>query len=123
MTVRAIEPDPRLFARAVQFATSDEPIEDLSSVGDCLALYVDGVHAASWLQQTDRDGVLRILAYEGRGPIDLTAFLNGAIEAQCPRAGQFQTRRRGLVKKAQALGWRIVGEAPLAGVIMRKDFQ
>ena len=123
MTVRAMAPNPRHFARAARFATSEETLSDLFEAGDCIGLYLDGVHAATWVQQLDPQGVLRILAFEGHAPIDLTVWLNRAIEAQCPRAGQFQTRRQGLVVKAQALGWRIVGPAPRAGVIMRKDFQ
>jgi hypothetical protein len=99
-----------------------ESLDALLAVGDCFVIEQDGAPVAAWAQQIDGGGVLRVLVYGGRADIDLTDLLARAIEAQNVPAAQFQTRRPGLIKKAEKHGYRVIGRAPV-GVIMRKDFQ
>jgi hypothetical protein len=126
MTVRAVgaEEAHAHCRRAQRFDTTAgaESLDYLLTVGDCFVIEQGGQPVAAWSQQIDRDGVLRVLVYGGRADIDLTELLARCLEAQGTRAAQFQTRRRGLMKKAATLGYRVVGRAP-HGVIMRKDFQ
>lgn len=62
-----------------------------------------------------------VLAAAGAAEFDLTAFALAVIEAQA--AGfdtvAFQTKRRGLMKKAQARGYAKAGRVH-DGIIMRK---
>ncbi|KVL36393.1 hypothetical protein WS97_12135 [Burkholderia territorii] len=126
MTVRAAHPDEARVhcARAVRFDTTNgaESLDHLLAVGRCYVVEENGRTVAAWSQQIDRDGVLRVLVYGGRADVDLTVLLARCLESQGAPAAQFQTRRPGLIKKAEALGYRVVGRAP-HGVIMRKDFQ
>ncbi|KVD19190.1 hypothetical protein WI80_33385 [Burkholderia ubonensis] len=126
MTVRPAHADEARAhcARAVRFDTTNggESLDHLLTVGRCYVVEEDGRPVAAWSQQIDAAGVLRVLVYGGRGATDLTVLLARCLESQGAPAAQFQTRRPGLIKKAEALGYRVVGRAP-CGVIMRKDFQ
>lgn len=113
-----------LCARAVRFDTTGgaESLDLLLTVGDCFVIEQGGAVVAAWAQQIDAAGVLRVLVYGGAADVDLTDVLARCIEAQRVPAAQFQTCRRGLMRKARAHGYRVIGRAA-RGVIMRKDFQ
>jgi hypothetical protein len=67
-----------------------------------------------------QDGKCWISAAGGRGAVDLTQTMLPAIELQVSGAADslaFLTGRRGLVKKAQALGYEI------RGWVLQKDLQ
>jgi hypothetical protein len=76
---------------------------------------------AGWSQQWQGSN-LHVLLYGGRADIDLSLVLNACLEAQRPASASFQTRRRGLMKKAHALGYCITRHLD-CGVVMKKDFQ
>lgn len=105
---------------ASQYATTDEDLDWLLCAGECWLVEEGGEAVAGWAQQWQGER-LHILVYGGRAGIDLVRVLAACIEAQAPRVASFQTRRRGLMKKAEALGYSVAGRLA-NGVIMRKDF-
>lgn len=123
MIARPVHPEAvrELVAPAMQYATSDESLDVLLHSGQCWVIEEDGAPVAGWAQQQQGD-CLHVLVYGGRAGVDLVRVLGACLEVQAPKAATFHTRRRGLMKKAQALGYRVVGQAP-NGVIMRKDFK
>lgn len=68
-----------------------------------------------------------ITSAAGRSAVDLTRLMHEVIEAQADgfECIQFETRRRGLVRKAEKMGYQIVGEIakPGNGYIMRKNLK
>lgn len=84
-------------------------IEALTARGQCFvasaldgqAVYVLDVH----------NGVAQITACKGSGPVDWSAVLLPTIEAQAKgcKAVTFQTKRRGLVRRAEKQGYRVTG--------------
>lgn len=68
-----------------------------------------------------------ITSAAGRSAVDLTRLMHEVIAAQADgfECIQFETRRRGLVRKTQKLGYQIVGEIakPGNGYIMRKNLK
>lgn len=84
--------------------------------------------ASRCVQVTDGHGGLAVVVYEldeggtawvcaavGQGGRDLTAAIDDAMRSLGARAVAFQTKRRGLVRRAERLGY------ALTGYIMRRD--
>lgn len=91
------------------------------AVGECWIVEEGGTVVAGWSQQWQGDN-LHVLLFGGRAEIDLSHVLNACLEAQRPASASFQTRRPGLMKKAQGLGYRITRRLE-RGVVMKKEFQ
>lgn len=103
--------DPRGIAR-------EEDVQRIARDGQCFALTADGGAQIAYVLVV-RGGQAWINAAKGLGPVDWTALTLPVVELQAKRAGlesvAFQTRRRGLVRKAEKLGYRVTG------YIMKKD--
>jgi hypothetical protein len=106
--------------RAAALCTTGETLESMLADGECWVVEEGGAVVAGWSQQWQGSN-LHVLLYGGRAEIDLSLTLNACLEAQRPASASFQTRRRGLMKKAEALGYRVVRQLP-CGVVMKKDF-
>jgi hypothetical protein len=72
-----------------------------------------------------RDGEVWISAAAGRADVDLTAAIAALVEDQAQQFDSiaFQTKRRGLVKKVQRLGFQAAGAVGECGTIMRKTLK
>jgi hypothetical protein len=70
-------------------------------------------------------GEVWISAGAGSADFDLTVVMSALIDQQSQDFDSiaFQTRRRGLVRKARQLGYRIAGEVGECGIIMRKNLK
>lgn len=118
---RATAAEVRPFVvRAAAFCTTDETIESMLAEGECWLIEQGGSAVAGWSQQWQGDN-LHVLLYGGRSEFDLSDVLDACLEAQRPASASFQTRRRGLMKKGEARGYRIARQLP-GGVLMKKDF-
>lgn len=112
-----------VLAPAARFATTGESIEHLAQAGHCFLLEEGGRPVCAWSLQA-QGNELFILAAAGRAGCDLTEVGLTVIEQQAQGFASvaFQTRRRGLMRKAQALGYQPAGRAG-NGVVMRKVIQ
>lgn len=112
-----------LLALAEPYATTDESLGQLARAGMCFVLEQEGRPVLAWSVQA-HSAELFILAAAGRAGFDLTRAGLAVIEQQAEGFASvaFQTRRRGLMRKAEALGYRPAGTAG-TGVIMRKVLQ
>lgn len=112
-----------LLALAERFATTDESLTQLAHAGMCFVLEQEGRPVLAWTVQ-QQGSELFILAGAGRAGFDLTRAGLAIIEQQAEGFASvaFQTRRRGLMRKAGALGYVPAGPAG-NGVIMRKVLQ
>jgi hypothetical protein len=106
-------------ARAAAYCTTDETVDAMLAC-ECWLLEQDGVPVAGWSQEW-RGADLHVVLYGGRAEFDLSIVLDACLAAQRPASATFQTRRRGLVRKGEAQGYRVVRQLP-CGVLMRKDF-
>jgi hypothetical protein len=95
--------------------TGPDELKALTERGQCFAASATEGKAVYVLDV--QNGVAQITACKGSGPVDWSAVLLPAIEAQAKgcQAVTFQTRRRGLVRKAEAQGYTV------AGWILKKD--
>lgn len=100
--------------------TTGESVDALLGAGECWIVEQGGRPVAGWAQQW-QGANLHVLLYGGRASVDLSLVLAACLEAQRPASASFQTRRRGLVKKGIAQGYRVVRHLP-GGVYMQKDF-
>jgi hypothetical protein len=107
-------------ARAMAWPTTGETLDVLLAAGECWLVERDGVAVAGWVQQW-QGGNLHVLAYGGRDRLDLSHVLDACLAAQRPVSASFQTRRRGLMRKALARGYHVERSLPV-GVLMKKDF-
>ncbi|MBT2180493.1 hypothetical protein KKP06_22005 [Ralstonia pickettii] len=125
MKVRNVPPAEALpvLAPAARWATTTETVEQMARAGQCFVLEEGGAPVFAWSVQAHGDE-LYILAAAGRAGFDLTAAGLAIIEQQAQGFASvaFQTRRRGLVRKAGALGYQPAGRAG-NGIIMRKVLQ
>lgn len=124
VTVREVtagEAGPVL-APVTRFATTAETVDHVAALGRCFVIEQDGRTVAGYVLQRQGDECF-VLAAAGAASFDLTALLARLVDAHAAGLTSigFQTRRPGLVRRAQRLGYRIVGDVPNgSGVIMRK---
>lgn len=92
-------------------------LQDTARHGQCYAATTDNGQAVYVVRI--ENGVAWVDACKGSGPTDWPSILFPVIEAQAKglRAVGFQTKRPGLVRKAQKQGYSI------AGWIMKKELQ
>lgn len=84
-------------------------IDAMTKRGQCFAATSDNAQSIYVLQVDN--GICWVNAMQGRGNLDWIAHILPIIEAQakgCKAVG-FETKRRGLVKKAQKQGYRVTG--------------
>lgn len=111
---------------AERFSTSGGEFGAEELAADC-ARYVfvrDGVPVCGWLLAIQGDEIF-IPAAGAVDALDFTKLGLAAIEAMAKRhfkAVSFETKRRGLIRKAQKLGYVIDGAAA-DGVLMKKRLQ
>lgn len=89
--------------------TAPGDIAAMTARGQCFTAATENAQVVYVM--TVSNGIAWIDATKGAGPIDWAAHLLPIIEAQAKgcRAVGFQTRRAGLVKKAQKQGYKITG--------------
>ena len=109
-----------VLAPAARWATTGESLEHLAKAGHCFVLEQGGAPVFAWSVQAHGDE-LYILAAAGRAGFDLTETGLAIIEQQAAGFASvaFQTRRRGLLRKAGALGYQPARRLE-NGVVMRK---
>lgn len=97
--------------------TARRDLGALAASGDCFAATADKSQAV-YIVRVD-NGVAWIAAAKGAGDTDWTATLLPIIEAQAKGCASvaFQTRRRGLVRRAEKQGYKV------AGWILKKELQ
>lgn len=79
-----------------------------------------GEAVAGWAQEWQGTN-LHVLLYGGRiTGLDASHVLDAILALQRPASASFQTRRRGLIRKGLARGYRIERQLP-GGVLMKKD--
>ncbi|UTV53236.1 hypothetical protein [Burkholderia arboris] len=114
-----------LLARVDAYDTTNgrDTVARMAAAGRCFVISQDGRDVAAYVLQRQGDECF-VLAASGTVEFDLTVFGLALIEAHARglRSVAFQTRRRGLIRKAQKLGYHIAGRAPV-GVVMRKELQ
>ena len=99
--------DPRGIAR-------DEDIPGMCEAGQCWHVSTPRGSAVIVTQRT-ASGVLWVDAAAGVGEDDMTAAIDEVLRHTGARSVGFQTKRRGLVRRAERLGFRV------AGFILRRD--
>lgn len=105
--------------RAARYDTTDGA-EDAQSVARRGGwLFCEAGKPFAGFTVIEREGGLFVTAASGEGRRDLTALILGTLEQAGAASVAFQTRRRGLMRKAQRLGYRVAGDVA-NGVIMRK---
>jgi hypothetical protein len=118
---RAAPDEVRAFAaRAMCYATTDEPLDELLHAGECWIVEEGGHAVAGWVQQWQGRN-LHVLLYGGAASVDLSNVLDACLAAQRPASASFNTRRRGLIRKAIEKGYAITREFE-RGVVMKKEF-
>lgn len=82
---------------------------DMCQRGECFA--IDSAQGSAVYVVRVRNKTAWVDAIKGRGDMDITAAVDAVLsgQAQGLRSMGFQTARRGLVRKAQARGWRVTG--------------
>ena len=123
LTVREIDADAA--AAALQGVAALDPrgigtdadMLQAARAGRCFELAGDGVRAVYVLEV--HEGSVWVQALRGAGDVDLCEVMDGLVTAQCQgfKTMGFQTARRGLMRKATRLGWRV------SGWILRKEMQ
>ena len=92
------------------------PADVAQACQDCEALEVlDGQGGRAVVLVAKANGMHWIEAAAGEGGANLCATITEALDASGARSIGFQTKRRGLVRRAERLGYRV------CGYIMRRD--
>ena len=82
--------------------------------GECFAVESGANGRVVFVIERGPGGVF-VTAAAGDGQANQTAAVDAALRQIAPGAATFQTKRRGLVRRAEKLGYRV------AGYIMRRD--
>ena len=87
-------------------------MEALTADAVCMAIWDDAGQIVGAYVLKAEDATLWIRAAAGRALVDLTRVMNSAIDHQARQFDRigFQTRRAGLIRKAQALGYVATGQ-------------
>jgi hypothetical protein len=112
-----------LLARAARWPTTDETLDHLTDAGRNFVVEQDGKPVFAYtLAVHGRE--CYVLAAAGAASFDLTAFGLALIEAHAHGLDTvaFQTRRKGLIRKAARHGYAVAGRAG-DGTILRKELQ
>jgi hypothetical protein len=108
----------------VQISEADD-IDGILAQGQSFILRNEAGEAIGAYVLVVRGGEVWISAAAGRAGVDLTAAIAALVETQAEQFDSiaFQTKRRGLVKKTQRLGYQLAGAIGECGTIMRKTLK
>jgi hypothetical protein len=116
-----------LIGKAARYNTDDEPFVavQVAAQGDRFVIERGGRAVFGLVLEARDDEVFIVAAGAECGRLDFTRIGLGAVEAMARRhfkAVAFATRRGGLIKKAQRLGYAVQEVTP-GGKILRKEIK